>query len=231
MSTKRKFYVVWVGREPGIYDTWADAQEQINGFPGAKYKSYDDIDEATAAYRGDPREQLGLMRALLERKPDFSAKPPVIPAEGGVRDYTAIPGIRLDAIAVDGACSGNPGKMEYRAVRVIDGAEVFHIGDKTLLTGTNNIAEYLAMIHLAALLAMAGDFTTPIYTDSRNTLAWLRKGHSKTTLAPSPNTAKTLELLARADAWLAANGPIRNPILKWPTDQWGEIPADFGRKG
>ncbi len=49
MSTKRKFYVVWVGREPGIYDTWADAQEQINGFPGAKYKSYDDIDEATAA--------------------------------------------------------------------------------------------------------------------------------------------------------------------------------------
>ncbi len=120
--------------------------------------------------------------------------------------------------------------MEYRAVRVCDGSEVFRIGDKMPLTGTNNIAEYLAMIHLAALLAKAGDFTTPIYTDSRNTLAWLRRGHSKTTLASTPATARTLELLARADAWLAANGPIRNPILKWPTDQWGEIPADFGRK-
>ncbi len=230
MSTKRKFYVVWVGREPGIYDTWADAQEQINGFPGAKYKSYDDIDEATAAYRGDPREQLGLMRALLERKPDFSAKPPVIPAEGGVRDYTAIPGIRLDAIAVDGACSGNPGKMEYRAVRVIDGAEVFHIGDKTLLTGTNNIAEYLAMIHLAALLAMAGDFTTPIYTDSRTARAWVRNRQPKTTLPRTPQNERLFEMIERATAWLNAN-PLTNPILTWDTPAWGEIPADFGRKG
>lgn len=224
MSTKRKFYVVWVGHNPGIYDTWADAQEQVTNFPGAKYKSFDDIDEATAAYRGDPREQLGLMRAILQHKPDFN------PSVQVPRDYSTIPGIRLDAIAVDGACAGNPGRMEYRAVRVCDGSEVFRIGDKMPLTGTNNIAEYLAMIHLAALLAKAGDFATPIYTDSRNTLAWLRRGHSKTTLAATPATARTLELLARADAWLAANGPIRNPILKWPTDQWGEIPADFGRK-
>lgn len=224
MSSKRKFYVVWVGHNPGIYDTWADAQEQVTHFPGAKYKSFDDIDEATAAYRGDPREQLGLMRAILHHKPDFN------PSAQEPRDYSTIPGIQLDAIAVDGACAGNPGRMEYRAVRVCDGSEVFRIGDKMPLTGTNNIAEYLAMIHLAALLAKAGDFTTPIYTDSRNTLAWLRRGHSKTTLASTPATARTLELLARADAWLAANGPIRNPILKWPTDQWGEIPADFGRK-
>lgn len=221
MSTRRKFYVVWVGHNPGIYDNWNDAQEQVINFPGAKYKSYDDIDEATAAYRGDPREQLGLMRALLQHKPDYN------PSE---RDYSKLPGIRLDAIAVDGACAGNPGRMEYRAVRVADGSEVFRIGDKTELTGTNNIAEYLGMIHLAALLARSGDFTTPIYTDSRNTLAWLRRGHSKTTLASTPETAKTLELLARADAWLAANGPIRNPVIKWPTEEWGEIPADFGRK-
>ena len=120
--------------------------------------------------------------------------------------------------------------MEYRAVRVADGSEVFHIGAKQPLTGTNNIAEYLAIIHLAALLAREGDFTTPIYTDSRNTLAWLKRGHSKTTLAATPKTETTLALLARADAWLAANGPIRKPIIKWPTEEWGEIPADFGRK-
>lgn len=221
MSTRRKFYVVWVGHNPGIYDNWSDAQEQVINFPGARYKSYDDIDEATAAYRGDPSEQLGLMRAILQRKPGF---------DPAVRDYSTLSGIRLDAIAVDGACAGNPGRMEYRAVRVADGSEVFRIGDKIELTGTNNIAEYLGMIHLAALLARNGDFTTPIYTDSRNTLAWLRRGRSKTTLVSTPQTAKTLELLARADAWLAANGPIRNPIIKWPTEDWGEIPADFGRK-
>ena len=222
MTQRRKFYVVWEGRNPGIYDNWTDAQEQIDHFPGAKYKSYDDIDEATAAFRGDPREQLGFIRALIQRKPDYN---PLAP-----RDYTTLPGIRLDAIAVDGACAGNPGRMEYRAVRVADGSEVFHIGAKQPLTGTNNIAEYLAIIHLAALLAREGDFTTPIYTDSRNTLAWLKRGHSKTTLAATPKTETTLALLARADAWLAANGPIRNPNIKGPTEEWGEIPADFGRK-
>ncbi len=121
--------------------------------------------------------------------------------------------------------------MEYRAVRLSDGAQLFRVGDRTPLTGTNNIAEYLAIIHLAALLRKNGDSTTPIYTDSRNTLAWLRRGASKTTLQRTPATAAALDLLARADAWLAANGPIKNPILKWNTEEWGEIPADFGRKG
>ena len=89
MSTRRKFYVVWVGHNPGIYDNWNDAQEQVINFPGAKFKSYDDIDEATAAYRGDPREQLGLMRALLQHKPDYN------PSE---RDYSKLPGIRLSRL-------------------------------------------------------------------------------------------------------------------------------------
>ena len=243
MATKRrKFYVVWVGREPGIYDNWDDAQEQVLHFEGARYKSFDDLDEATAAYRGS--DDLGIMRQILHHDPSFGkAKPKRSTAKAreeqrvyvpelspGVRDFTAIPGVRLDAIAVDGACAGNPGRMEYRAVRVIDSAEVFHVGGNTTYIGTNNIAEYLAMIHLAALLAARGDSTTPIYTDSKNTLAWLRRGGSRTTLARRPDTTATLDLLARADAWLAANGPIRNPILKWPTELWGEIPADFGRK-
>ena len=33
-----------------------------------------------------------------------------------------------ESIAVDAACSGNPGKMEYRGVYVADGRELFHIG-------------------------------------------------------------------------------------------------------
>lgn len=227
MSTRRnKWYVVWVGQEPGVYDSWSECQEQIANYPGARYKSFDTQDEAVAAYRGRMEDHLNLVRQIVQHTP---RPKPIEP--GGPKDYSSIPGIRLDAIAVDGACSGNPGVMEYRAVRVADGAEIFRIGSRRNLVGTNNIAEYIGMIHLAAMLAAKGDFNTPIYTDSRNTFAWLRRGHSKTTLARDERTAPTLDLLERADAWLAANGPIRNPILKWQTELWGEIPADFGRKG
>lgn len=223
MAKKNKYYVVWQGIEPGVYDSWSECRLQVEGVEGARYKSFDNLNDAVEAYRGAP--DLSIIKSILRHAP---AEAPKLP--DGTRDYTVFPDIRLDAIAVDGACAGNPGRMEYRAVRVVDGAEIFHIGASKPLTGTNNIAEYLAMIHLAALLHKNGDFTTPIYTDSKNTLAWLRKGRSNTSLPQTPKTAAALELLRRADAWLAANGPIKNPILKWKTEIWGEIPADFGRK-
>ncbi len=225
-AKRQKFYVVWVGQDPGIYDNWAECFRQVANFPNARYKSFASREEAVDAYRNMPEDNGNFFREMALRRKTAQAEHKLAPRP----DFSSIPGIRLDAIAVDGACAGNPGRMEYRAVRVIDGAEVFHIGAQKALTGTNNIAEYLAMIHLAALLKKAGDNTTPIYTDSKNTLAWLKKGRSKTTLERTEATAETLDLLARADAWLAANEPIANPILKWQTDMWGEIPADFGRK-
>lgn len=231
MMKGSKYYTVWVGVEPGVYDSWEECQLQTANYPGAKYKSFKTREEAVAAYRGDPAEQLGIMKAIVRHgRTAAPAAAPITTADMAAR-WRSIPGIRLDAIATDGACAGNPGPMEYRAVRLSDGAQLFRVGDRTPLTGTNNIAEYLAIIHLAALLRKNGDSTTPIYTDSRNTLAWLRRGASKTTLQRTPATAAALDLLARADAWLAANGPIKNPILKWNTEEWGEIPADFGRKG
>lgn len=211
-----KYYVVWEGRNPGIYDNWDDAWEQVDGFPGAKYKSYDTLSAATEAYRNSEAD-ISFIKQMASHMKATAA--PV--------DYTTIPGIRLDAIAVDGACAGNPGRMEYRCVRVIDGVEIFHMGP--LEGGTNNIGEYLALIHAAALLARDGNTSTPIYTDSRTALAWVRRRHSNTTIQPNGRNAKVIELLARADAWIGAHA-IANPILKWDTAQWGEIPADFGRK-
>lgn len=211
---KRKFYVVWEGHAPGIYDSWEECLAQVNGFPGAKYRSYSSLEAATEAFRGDPREQLAFARAL---------KSHLVPA-----DYSSIPEIRLDAVAVDGACAGNPGPMEYRCVRVADGVEIFKVGP--LEGGTNNIGEYLAIIHAASLLAKRGLTDVPIYSDSATAQSWIRRGHSKTKVTPNEKNAEVLALLARADAWLAANR-IQNPILKWDTEHWGEIPADFGRKG
>lgn len=218
-AKKKKYYVVWVGVEPGIYDSWTECQLQIKSYPGARYKSYDSLDAATAAYRGDPAQQLDLVRAIARRTPPRAPKPPLHTAQERP----------LYGVAVDGACSGNPGKMEYRAVDIASGRQIFLRGADGSLSGTNNIAEYLAIIHIAALLARNGDSTTPIYSDSRTAQSWIRRRHSKSLLQRTPATALTLDLLERADAWIATHS-IPNPIIKWDTDAWGEIPADFGRK-
>jgi ribonuclease HI len=215
MAVKRKFYVVWNGVAPGIYDSWEECQLQIKGYPDARYKSYATLEEATEAYRGDPREQMGIFKAMSAHK-------------HVVVNYSAFPEIRTDAIAVDAACSKNPGPVEYQGVMIATGEQVFHVGP--VEGGTNNIGEYIAIIHAASLFARQGNFTTPIYSDSRTALAWIRNGRSRTTITPTANNARIINMLQRADAWLRANGPIKNPIYKWDTDNWGEIPADFGRK-
>lgn len=211
---RTKFYVVWEGRSPGIYDNWEDAQEQIDGFPGARFKSFGNLEDATAAFRGNPEDHLKIYKAMGTR----SAK---------VINYGAFPEIHLNAIAVDAACSRNPGPVEYQGVMVGTGQRIFHVGP--LEGGSNNIGEYLAIIHAAAMFAKAGDTTTPIYTDSRTALSWVRNRRSKTTITPTAENARLMNILDRANAWIASHS-IPNPIIKWETERWGEIPADFGRK-
>lgn len=209
----KKYYVVWEGIEPGIYDSWEECEEMIKGYPGARYKSFPDLDSAVKAYR-QGSEDMGILRAIGSRM-------------AASVNYAANPDIITSAIAVDGACTRNPGPMEYRGVIVGSGQEIFHIGP--LPGGTNNIAEYLAIIHALALLYKRGDTDTVIYSDSRTAMSWIRRGHSFTTVKPGPDNIQVMELLRRADIWRASH-PVINPILKWNTEKWGEIPADFGRK-
>lgn len=212
----KKYYVVWEGLAPGIYDSWEECQLQTTNYKGARFKSFPTLEEATEAYRGNPSDYMGLFKAMAQRR----TTPQV--------NYDAIPEIRTDAIAVDAACSRNPGPVEYKGVRVATGEEIFKVGP--LQGGSNNIGEYLAIIHAAALLARSGDFSTPIYTDSRTALSWVNHGGHRSKIAPGPSNVQLMEILGRADAWLRSNGPVRNPLIKWNTEQWGEIPADFGRK-
>lgn len=211
---KQKYYVVWVGLEPGIYDNWEDCAEQVLTYPGAKYKSFDSMEAAVAAYRGDDTIEGKTLLGILEHS-------------APMRNFAAFPEIDLQAIAVDAACSANPGPMEYRGVEVGSGREIFHFGP--VEEGTNNIGEYLALIHALALLEQKGQTGRRIYTDSKTALAWLRRGHSNTSMVPTARNARLMNLLARADRWLASHR-VTNPITKWKTEEWGEIPADFGRK-
>lgn len=134
--------------------------------------------------------------------------------------------VKAEAWAVDAACSGNPGPMEYRCVDLVTGAQVFRYGP---VHGTNNIGEFLAIVHALALMDKQGIKDKVIYSDSQNAMLWVKKKHCKTTLERNAKTAKLYEVIARAEMWLRSH-TVSTPIIKWETSKWGEIPADFGRK-
>ena len=208
-KTKQKYYVVWQGREPGIYLTWDECKAQVHGAEGARYKAFPTMDEARQAYEAGPPP--------IERKPKA-----IVNCQSSMVNDEII----QDAYAVDAACSGNPGMMEYRGVDVKSGIQLFHFGP---IMATNNIGEFLAIVHALALQKQLGT-AYPIYSDSRNALLWIKAHKCRTKLPLNDKTAKAHELIARAERWLDTNDYSEFKILTWHTDQWGEIPADFGRK-
>jgi ribonuclease HI len=42
------YYVVKIGRQPGIYESWTEAEKHVSGYSGAKYKSFKTLAEAEA---------------------------------------------------------------------------------------------------------------------------------------------------------------------------------------
>lgn len=233
---KQKYYVVWNGPSPGVYSSWEACQEAVSGVSGAKYKSFKSQAEAEDAFEMG-EEAYEEAKACDDSTSNNSNKSgnsgnsssscdtskPIRPAYNPAK----LPAEAIrEAIAVDAACSGNPGAMEYRGVYLADGKEIFHYGP---VHGTNNIGEFLAIVHGLALLKQKGLDNMPIYSDSVNAQLWVRKHHCKTTLVRNDQTEKLYQMIERAEAWLR-NNTYKNPIIKWQTDKWGEIPADFGRK-
>uniref|UniRef100_A0AB33JCW6 Ribonuclease H n=1 Tax=Prevotella sp. GTC17260 TaxID=3236796 RepID=A0AB33JCW6_9BACT len=145
------------------------------------------------------------------------------------RNDTVLPlhqAVGLPAIAVDAACSGNPGPMEYQGIDLQTGAQIFHFGP---VHGTNNIGEFLAIVHALALLDKKGITGYTIYSDSYNAILWVKKKQCKTKLERNAQTEPLFQIIARAEQWLRTHR-VTASVVKWETKQWGEIPADFGRK-
>lgn len=221
MAKGKKYYVVFNGRNPGVYDDWDDAREQIENFEGARYKGYASPAEAAEAYRNSfgKVDDADLGRFLAASNSRSLPK-------AGEPDYMANPEVDLDAWAVDASCLGNPGRMEYQGVELMSGRILFRIGPFD--DATNNIGEFLAIVHAMALMHKQGKFHN-IYSDSVSGMAWVRNKRVKTQLKQTPRNGKVFELMARAMAWLNTHS-YPGKVLKWQTDRWGEIPADFGRK-
>ena len=100
----KKYYVIWEGYEVGVFSSWEECKKYTSGYPTAKYKSFPTKEQAEKAFREDYRLYWGK-----------KATTP-IPLSA---DYDT------NSIAVDAACSGNPGTMHYRGVDLLTGEIIF----------------------------------------------------------------------------------------------------------
>ncbi|MFW6275933.1 MAG: viroplasmin family protein [bacterium] len=208
---KNKYYVIWIGHKTGIVDNWDECLQRTKGYKGARYKGFKTLEEAQKAYETNWSEIIPAGNNKTRQSPKKSNTSKTSPIQ--------------DSLAVDAACSGNPGPMEYRGVHVGSNQEWFHA---KFTTGTNNVGEFLAIVHGLGELKRK-QLNIPIYTDSTIALGWIKKKKCITKLERTPQTEKLFQLIERAENWLN-NNHYSQPVLKWETKDWGEIPADFGRK-
>jgi ribonuclease HI len=220
-----KYYIVWKGVKPGIYDKWSDCERQVKGFPGAKYKSFV-CSQQEAEKRFKEGHETHVKKSFHDDDKVKNKNHSSGAAELGTADIPNQTTIIPRSIAVDAACSGNPGKMEYRGVNVENKEVVFKQGPFEM--GTNNIGEFLAIVHALAYLQKHNN-AMPVYTDSVTAIAWIKNKKSNSNLKKTPENETIFDLIQRAEKWLEENN-YPNQILKWNTRRWGEIVADYARK-
>lgn len=218
-KTKANFYVVWQGRETGVFESWAACEQQVKGV-AAKYKGFATRAEAEKALAEGADKYITPRSATKKQESTSLPLKDLSPTE--MQQH----GVTLPALAVDAACSGNPGKMEFRGVIADTGTEVFHRGP--YIGGTNNIGEFLAIV-LGLAYLKKHNLPWVLYSDSKTAIAWIRQKKCKTQLEWKANNQDLFLAVRAAEKWLADN-TWTTTIHKWETEKWGEIPADFGRK-
>lgn len=211
MSKKRqKFYTVWKGRKPGVYDNWEECRKQTDGFEGARFRSFATKELAEQAYREDYHNYI-----------NFTPSTDDSPAQT-LNDY------ERNAIAVDASCTGNPGMTEFQGIDLRTGETV--LKSKTYRKGTNNIGEFLAIVKCLEMIRTGMIKGNPIiYSDSQAAIAAVKNKKLKSTLSEDEDTKEILQDLKKAEQMLKEN-LYETEIRKWDTQKWGETPADFGRK-
>jgi len=207
-KSEKKFYVVRKWKKIWIFDSRDECKDSVNGFSDAKYKWFSSKENAEIALQ-EWWEKYYEVKKITKK---VKVKNEDIP-------------FFTESIAVDAACSGNPWEMEYRGIDLQTWDEIFH---EKFKIWTNNIWEFLAIVHWLNYL---WNDNRVIYSDSRIAISRVNQWKCKTQINSNENSdfSKTLDAVERAEKWLKENW-INNKILKWNTEDWWEIPADFWRK-
>ncbi len=215
-TKKQKRYVVWEGKKTGIFSSWEECEAMVKGFSGAKYKSFESValaQQALAEWSEKHYSTASWWVWWSKNKKKLSWETDDLPFE-------------KKSIAVDAACSGNPWIMEYQGIDLQSWKQIFH---KKFNTWTNNIWEFLALVHALGYLEEKKLDDIFIYTDSKIAMRWVAQKKCKTQADVSEDLQ---EVITRAEMWLKNNYSAQQEkkILKRKTSEWWEIPADFWRK-
>jgi len=199
---EKKRYVVRSWKETGIFENWSEVQPLVSWFSWAKYKSFSSKSEAEEAFQNWPDEYYQPKKKWNEKDLPFVK----------------------NSIAVDAACSSASWVMEYKGIDLVTEKEVFTF---SFPEGTNNIGEFLAIVHGLSRLKTEKKDDYSLYSDSRNAIWWVREKKCKTNYVPKDQ--KLMEIIKRAENRLKTNN-YTIEILKRDTENRWEIPADFWRK-
>ncbi|EHK9578206.1 viroplasmin family protein [Vibrio parahaemolyticus] len=194
----KKYYVVWKGREAGIFTTWAKCKSLVDGFAGARFKSFPTLEEAESAFGEKPKSTAPKVKAKIVKKSSKLKSVPLSQEQIDAMPFEV-------KIYTDGACEPNPGEAGT-------GLAVYESNELTELWyglyqsfGTNNTAE-LHGLNQALLLAkekLATRSSVGIFCDSKYSIdcitkwasGWEKKGWTK-----SGGEIKNLDIIKPAYA-------------------------------
>jgi ribonuclease HI len=205
-SVAQKYYVVWAGRKPGIFTDWATCKAQVDQFAGAKYKSFESLSAAEAAFNNHAAATSASTSpsgAANLANPARRAAPSAKSASASPKTHTAAEIAKMDfevKIFTDGGCDPNPGKAGSGIAVYRDGAVAELWYGLYNPRGTNNTAE-LNAFHQALIMAqneIAAGKTVAIFCDSKYAIqcitqwaaGWKKKGWTK-----AGGEIKNLELI------------------------------------
>ncbi len=211
---KKKRYVVRVWHKQWVFDSRDTCKTSIHGYQWAKYKSFGTKQEAIEAFGWKHTTYIG---KDADTKLSFKLSAQKISDQNIVKQ----------SIAVDAACSGNPGILEYQWVETVSWKKLFRAWP--FAHGTVNIWEFLAIVDWLKRLQNNWKIWYSIYSDSTTAIWRIKKKRCNTQLQRTSQTTILWQRIDEAHQRLA-HATYTTPILKRKTKERGEIPADFGRK-
>jgi ribonuclease HI len=191
----KKYYVVWKGRTTGIFTDWNSCKNQVDKFPGAKYKSFKTRGEAEAAFKNRSASTSPSKKSVVKLKNSISRN-----SIGTLSNEQVLEIPVHTKIFTDGACDPNPGEAGsgiaiYRSSLI---SELWYGLYNPL--GTNNTAELNALYQALSICKteLSTGATVSVFCDSKYSIqcvtqwasGWEKKGWKK-----SGGEIKNLEII------------------------------------